>query len=184
MIRNILVFLITSLIGFSIFIGCAKDEYSSDITAPTVEIIHPSRDTVIWTDTFCVFRARFTDEGGSGLSAYSVKIWNARMAHETDTFTLKSTLEGIGENEPDSVIFNKSFPTARISGSPNMPLNDTTIYIFDGYKVDSMRLSDRTPTLLGKHWFKVSVIDKAGNMGVDSFQIEVEKYIPVEHRDK
>ncbi|HCO67177.1 MAG TPA: hypothetical protein DIT04_05395, partial [Dysgonomonas sp.] len=109
------------------------------------------------TDSICPFRARFTDEGGSGLSAYSVKIWNALM-EETDTFTLKSSIVGnLPEGTRDAALFNKSFPTARISGSPNMPLNDTVIYIFDGYKVDSMRLSDRMPILTGKHWFKVSV---------------------------
>jgi len=176
MIRNILLLIIVSLVGISVFIACSKDEFSSDSMAPTVEIFHPSRDTIIMTDTGCVFKARFVDEGGAGLSAYSIKIWNARMPHETDTFTLKSSLDSLKENELDSAIFNKAFQAVRISGYSKEPLNDTTIFLFNGYKLDSLGTKN-LPILLGEHWFKVSVIDKAGNMGVDSFLIDVIKYV-------
>lgn len=185
MIKNILLFIIVSLVGISIFIACTKDEFSSDRTAPTIEIFHPSRDTVIMTDTSSVFKARFRDEGGSGLSAYSIQIWNALMPHATDTFTLKSTLlKSMIKDSllldsinllPDSAIFNKAFQNARISGEPGRPMNDTTVFFNNGFKIDSLGTKN-LHIALGKHWFRVSAIDRAGNMTVDSFLIDVIKY--------
>lgn len=175
MIRNTLLFVIMLLTGLCIFFACSKDEFGSDDVVPTFQIIRPIPD-VVMTDSSYSFEARFADEGGSGLSSYAIKIWNARMAYETDTFTRKSTLEGIGENEADSAIFNKAFQTGNIFGK-----SDTTIFLNSGYTISSTGVND-FPILLGKHWFKLTVVDRAGKEAVDSFLIDVIKYVNPEDR--
>lgn len=176
MIRNTLLFVIISLTGLCIFFACSKNDFDSDEVDPTFQIIHPIPDTIVMTDTSCVFMAHFADEGGAGLSSYAIKVWNARMVHETDTFTRKSTLEGIGENEPDSAIFNRAFQAGNIFGK-----SDTTIFLNSGYTINSTGVNN-LPILLGKHWFKVTVVDRAGNVAVDSFLIDVIKYVKPEDR--
>lgn len=171
MIRNTLLFIIISLTGLSVFYACSKNEFDDDRDPPKFRIIHPTPDTIVMTDTGCVFMAHFSDEGGSGLSSYAIKIWNTRMEHETDTFTRKSTLEGLGEDKSDSAVFNKAFQTGNIFGK-----TDTIIFLNSGYNISS-RGTNNLPILLGKHWFKLTVVDRAGNVAVDSFHIYVKEYV-------
>jgi len=158
----------------------------NDSEPPAIEIIHPSRDTAIMTDTVCIFKATFRDN--RSLSSYSIKIWNALLEAETDTFTRLHTV--FDENDPrypkkdengvfinDSVLFNKAFQ----SNSIFLDTTEFTVTVHTGYWIDSM--AGNLPHSLGKHWFKVTLMDKAGNYSADSFQINVKKYVKPEDRE-
>lgn len=177
MIRNFLLFFTASFIGICIFFSCSKeDDIMDDKEPPTVRIIHPERDTTIMTDSICIFKAEFTDN--KSLSSYSIKIWNAVLGAETDTFTLLSTALSIDNpryppvdettgNLKDSALFNKAFQQANIF----LDTTKYTVTVYNGYWIDSLK--GTTPYALGEHWFKVTVIDKAGNYSADSFKIKV-----------
>ncbi|MEN9917616.1 MAG: hypothetical protein RL662_52 [Bacteroidota bacterium] len=170
--RTAFVAMALSFIGVCVIFSCSKVEVDNE--APQLQIVHPVADTVVMTDTFCPFVAYVSDN--VGLSSYSIKIWNARMKSETDTFTLKSILEkeSLIAALPDSAIYNKAFQSAQIFGKTR-----DTIDLASAFKIDSM-LSVRGnnyPILLGKHYFKVTLVDMGGNIKVDSFLIDVTKYI-------
>lgn len=146
--------------------SCSKE--NSDNVKPTLEILSVKEGDIFYTDSIYGLKAHFTDN--EALSSYSIKIWNSRLDNSNDTTTLKSIKEGgMGA---DSAFFNKAFQSANIFNK-----KDTTINIFNAFYIDSvLSVSNRNyPILLGEHFFKVTVVDQAGNLNADSLKIIIKK---------
>ncbi len=174
MTKNILLIFLTSFIGTCILFSCTKTD--SDENPPVIEFY--SMDSlnqlksgdIIYVDSLYQFRSIFRDN--EGLSSYSIKIWSAIMENEKDTFTLKSSIKPLLEEEPDSAIYNTAFQDNNIFG-----IKDTSVTVYTSIKINPTKSAgnQQLPILLGDHYFKVTLMDMSGQVTKDSLLIYLKK---------